>query len=169
MVDFVYELAATSWSTQLRESLYLYSIIESAHVLGLGLFLGPVFILDFNLLRNRLDGAQVDKLAARLFPFAVVGGVIMFLTGSLLFYSVPIRTFHSLWFRLKLAFILGAAINLIIFHGFTRSRARHARSHGLISLIAWVAVIACGRLIAYGWFDCDQKDISWLRWITQCP
>ena len=60
-------------------------------------------------------------------------------------------------FLLKLALIVAAGGNALAFHigpwrAVTRWPARaplRARLHAALSLLLWVAVIACGRLLAY--------------------
>jgi hypothetical protein len=35
---------------------------------------------------------------------------------------------------------------------------RSARFAGYASLVLWMTIIFCGRMIAYNWFDCDRPD-----------
>ena len=41
---------------------------------------------------------------------------MMAISGLLLFYAVPVRSYHNIFFRLKIALILLAGINAFLFH-----------------------------------------------------
>jgi hypothetical protein len=100
------------------------------------------------------------------------------ITGGMLFLAIPVRTYHSLWFRLKLLMILIAGINIAIFtFRVERDKAawdlgpvpRNSKICAVISLSAWACVIVLGRLIAYNWFDCDSITSPTLAELTGCP
>ncbi len=50
LLSFLEWLASTTWSIALHESLYMYPLIESTHVLALTLFVGLAVMLDLRLL-----------------------------------------------------------------------------------------------------------------------
>ena len=166
-------------STALRESLYMYPLLESVHVWALTLFVGLVAILDLRLLGVALRRVPVSDVQKRLFPWTMAGFAIMFATGLLLFYAIPIRTYHSVWFRAKVIFLALAALNAWLFHtGIYRRVAewdlatlipRRARAAGLVSLILWTGVIFLGRMIAYSWFDCDVPQSALVSFLASCP
>ena len=114
----------------------------------------------------------------RILPWTIAGFVVVAITGLLLFYAIPVRTFHSVWFRLKVVLILIAAINIVWFHyRVQRDRERWdsaavpplgARVCAAISLAAWGLVIVTGRMIAYNWADCDRAQPGWIDWLAQC-
>jgi hypothetical protein len=171
-------LAATQWSIALHESLYAYTLIESAHVIGIMLFVGTIAMVDLRLLGLAWRTTPVSQMNARILPWTVAGFVLMFATGLLLFYAIPIRTWHSLWFRTKMVLLIVAAINIWIFHRrVERDRAlwdqaavppRGARISAAISLFVWVSVIVMGRMIAYNWFDCDKHQSAFVYAAAGC-
>jgi hypothetical protein len=160
-------LARTTGSTALRESLYTYPLVESIHVWTLAVFVGLAAILDLRLLGLALRQVAVTELAQRLGPWLVGGCAVMIVSGSMLFYAVPVRTYQSVWFRSKMVFLILAALNAWLFHsGVYRSVAswdlaadipRKAKVAGAVSIVLWAAIIFSGRLIAYNWFDCDRQ------------
>lgn len=177
--SFVAWLAQTPWSIALHESLYMYSIIETTHVLGLMLFVGTIAMVDLRLLGVAFREVPVSEMTGRILPWTVAGFVLMVATGLLLFYAIPVRTYHSVWFRLKLILLLVSAVNIFVFH----HRVRHgrirwnedgrapaaARAAAAISLAAWGGVIVTGRFIAYNWFDCDHAPPDWIAAFASCP
>ena len=172
-------LAAQPGSIALHESLYAYTWIETAHVLGITLFVGTIAMVDLRLLGLAFTRAPVSMMSARILPWTVAGFVLMIATGLLLFYAIPVRSFHSLWFRAKVLLMGVAAINIFIFHASVeRDRGQwdldatppiRARISAAISLAAWAGVIITGRMIAYDWFDCDKPQSAFVHSLTGCP
>jgi len=172
-------LAAQPGSIALHESLYAYTWIETAHVLGITLFVGTIAMVDLRLLGVAFTRAPVSTMNARILPWTVAGFVLMIVTGALLFYAIPVRSFYSLWFRAKVLLMLVAAVNIFVFHArVERDRGRwdreatppmSARVSAAISLAAWAGVIVTGRMIAYNWFDCDKPQSAFVHLLTGCP
>ena len=46
----------------------------------------------------------------------VAGFVVMVITGALLFYAIPVRSYQSLWFRIKVIALILAGLNAFVFH-----------------------------------------------------
>src|SRR5262249_51802240 len=81
-------LASTRWSIALHESLYMYPLVESVHVLTLCLFVGMSVMLDLRLLGIALRRVPVAEVTDRLVPWMVAGFIVMVITGVLLFYAI---------------------------------------------------------------------------------
>ncbi len=172
-------LARSEWSVALHESLYVYPLVETTHVLSLLLFVGTVVFVDLRLLGWVLRDVPVSEVTARLLPFTVAGFAISVISGALLFYAIPVRTYQSLFFRIKVLMLLAAGVNALLFQRATRRGAlawdrdptppRRARVAGAVSLVAWATVIVMGRMIAYNWFDCDrQPQPAFVNWAAGC-
>lgn len=178
VAHFTEWLAQTPWSIELHESLYAYTWIETAHVIGITLFVGTIAMVDLRLLGVAWKAVPVSQMTARILPWTVAGFVLMFVTGLLLFYAIPVRTWHSIWFRAKVILLLTAAINVWMFHRrIKRDRAIWdsavlppigARVSAAISLGIWLSVIVLGRMIAYNWFDCDKPQSSLVYAAAEC-
>src|SRR5262245_20507835 len=157
----------------------MYPIVESVHVLALCLFVGLATIFDLRLLGLILRRVPVTQVMGRTLPWTIGGFSVMVVTGLLLFYAIPIRTYQSVWFRAKVIFLILAGLTAYYFptHGEKRIKdwdtqiitPRGARRAGLFSLILWGAIIVAGRFIAYNWFDCDiQPQPSIVNWFAGC-
>ena len=176
LLELCQRIAETKGSIALHESLYLYPLVETAHVLSLGLFLGTLFIVDFRLLGLSLNTVSIAEICKRILPYSIIGFVFMLITGALLFYAIPVRTYQSIFFRVKIILLIIAAINAFLFHRKLR-RIEHkhytattfSKSASITSLIAWSGVIIMGRMIAYNWFDCDKSNVhSLIVWFSGC-
>jgi hypothetical protein len=172
-------LAGTRGSIALHESQYMYVIVESIHVLTLCLFLGFSVLLDLRLLGWLLPRVPVSKMVARLMPWTVAGFVVMVISGALLFYAIPVRSYYSIFFRIKVVLLVLAGVNAWVFHaGIWRRRTtwdlervppRRARVAGALSLVLWAGIVVAGRLIAYNWFDCNQPPTRVIVFLSGCP
>src|SRR5471032_1463993 len=100
----------------------MYPLVESAHVLTLCLFLGMAVMLDLRLLGWALRRVPITDITRRLGPWMVAGFVVMVITGGLLFYAIPIRSYQSIWFRIKVVMLVLAGLNAYIFHNTVHRR-----------------------------------------------
>ena len=178
-LDFFGWLSDTSWSVGLHESQYAYSIIESIHVWAMAVFFGTTVMFDLRLLGWTMRGVPVAEVVGRVRPWTIGAFVIMVISGSLLFYAIPLRSYQNIFFRVKMLLLLLAGLNVLIFHarvypkvvGWDRDAVPPvpARIAGALSLTLWICIIVSGRMIAYNWFDCDrQPQLGIINFLTSC-
>ena len=156
----------------------MYPLVESVHVLTLCVFVGMSVMLDLRLLGVALRRVPAAEVTDRLVPWMIAGFVVMIVTGVLLFYAIPIRSYQNIFFRIKLVALVLAGANAWVFHsgihkkvtewGLGRTPPRKARVAGALSLFLWAVIIVCGRMIAYNWFDCDMKPSPFIKWAAGC-
>ncbi len=156
-------LAHTRASVAMTESVWAFPIVESIHVLSLCLFLGMTTILDLRLLSLVMRDLPVSEVATRLLPWTAAGFVLMVVSGALTFLNAPVRYYENMFFRIKMAALLLAGLNVWVFHtGIWRKVAawdRHAvapfraRLAAGLSLFLWACIVVAGRMIAYNWFN----------------
>src|SRR5262249_23479841 len=170
LLPFCQWLAETPGSIALHESVYAYPLVESAHVLTLCVFLGLAVMWDLRLLGVTLTSVPATELKQRLGPLMTWGFVVMVITGAMLFYAVPVRSYQSIWFRMKAVALVLAGLNAFVFHRTIDHRIAEwdrdpvpphaARVAGARSLVLWTVIVVAGRMIAYNWFDCDKQPQS---------
>jgi hypothetical protein len=177
--DLMQWMADTPWSVGLHESRYAYSIVESVHVWTLCVFVGFAVFLDLRLLGVTLKGVPVSQITERILPWTKVAFALMVISGVMLYFAIPLRTYHNVFFRLKAVLLFAAALNAWVFHngGMYRRLAewdsaavtpRAAKLAGAFSLALWVAIIFSGRMIAYNWFDCDKPEPAVIDLLAGC-
>jgi uncharacterized protein YacL len=108
-------LADTSWSVDLHESQYAYPLIESIHVWTMAVFFGSVVMFDLRLLGVALRKVPASEVVDRLLPLTIAAFVIMVISGLLLFYAIPLRSYQSIFFRFKMLLMLLAGLNVWLF------------------------------------------------------
>lgn len=182
MNELIYNFAVwvdqTPWSAALHESYYMYNWVESTHVLGLAISLGALFIIDLRMVGYALTNVSAKTIADRLNIPMLVGFVLMFTTGFLLAYAVPVRSAQSVWFRIKMVLLVAAAVNAWLFHkrmvesvstweNDPVAPSRIKLGAGL-SLLFWSLIVLCGRFIAYDWYDCDYEQTAFINFVAGC-
>lgn len=176
--NFAVMLDDTRWSTMLHESYYMYNWVESTHVLTLMVSLGMLFLIDLRMLGLAYADVPASKLAARLNIPMLIGFTVMFITGILLFYAVPVRSSQSIWFRIKMVLLVACAVNAYLFHKRMNESVsswdnepkapRSLRKGALLSLGFWSIIVICGRFIAYDWFDCAKDPNAFIGFVAGC-
>lgn len=151
-------LEATAPAEAMRGWLWLYPAVEVVHIIGIVLLVGSVAMFDLRVLglSRRLP---VSGLARHLLPFSVLGLAILVPSGLLLFSAHATELAANPVFPLKLALIGAGVANAVLFHGGAFRSVRGwdvdaaapaaAKLSAAGSLAIWVAVITCGRLLAY--------------------
>jgi uncharacterized membrane protein len=165
-------------STALHESYYMYNWVETTHVLTLMVSLGMLFLIDLRMLGYALPNVPASTLADRLNLPMLLGFAVMFITGMLLFYAIPVRSSQSLWLRIKFVLLAAAAVNAFLFRARMAAADRswdeqrraplQFRVGAVLSLLFWGLIVICGRLIAYDWFDCRHGQGPLMSTIAGC-
>jgi hypothetical protein len=129
---------------------WLYPLLESLHVIGIALLLGGLVVFELRVwgLGAALDAQALARLAL---PVSLAGFCLAAATGLTMFISQPGELLANRMFVIKLALLMLAGLNAASFHarGGVAALDGAARAQTLISLGLWVAVIICGRWIAY--------------------
>jgi len=154
--DWIYQ---TPSSIGIRESSYLFPLIEGVHLLGIAISVGMLCWFDLRLVGVAMTDQSISKVWRRVMPVAIVGFVVMFISGGLLFWAESATAYNSMDFWIKIGLLLLAGFNAGYFEF---SRHRHAavwdaqiavplqaRLAGLFSLVLWTAIIVTGRTMAY--------------------
>jgi hypothetical protein len=129
---------------------WAYPVLEIVHIFGIGLLLGNLVLLEMRVFGR---GAQLSlqPLARLALTVALAGFSLAAASGLLMFASQAAELLANRAFTLKMLLILLAGCNAAWFH----ARRSLVRSDGLARLqlaastLIWLAVLACGRWIAY--------------------
>jgi hypothetical protein len=152
-------LEQTSVGASVRESLWLFPVIETVHLLGMATLVGAIATFDLRLLGWVLQRVRVTELARRLFPWAWAGFAVQVVTGVMLFSSEAVKVVANPAFQVKMFLIFLAGVHALIFHWtIYRDKAvwdesaelpAGAKVAGLVSIVLWVGVVAAGRFIGF--------------------
>ena len=142
-----------------RGTPFLYPVLESSHILGIALLIGPAFAFDLRLLGVGRHLVPVPTAARYLLPLSHVGLAVAFATGVALLSAQAVVVAASGAAPWKFGLLLLAGLNVLIFHRGVYRRVEDwadvdvtpvpARVAAGVSLTAWTGVILAGRFLAY--------------------
>ncbi len=151
-------IEASALGQAMRQWLWLYPSVEIVHVTGIALLVGSIAILDLRLL-GLSRSLPVRRLAAHILPWSIASFVLIVPSGLAMFVAHAGDLISNPVFAVKMCLILLAGANAGVLHaGVLRSAEQWdvdvmpplaARAAAAASLLLWVSVIACGRLLAY--------------------
>jgi hypothetical protein len=134
-------------------------VLGTLHVVGIAMLVGSIAVLDLRLL-GFSRSLPVRRLAAHVLPWTLASFLLVVPTGLAMFVAQAGELVGSPLFALKICLILAAVSNAAVFYaGIYRGAARWdadvmppfaARASAALSLLLWISVIACGRLLAQG-------------------
>lgn len=140
----------------MRQSPTLYIFVNAAHILGIGLILGPILALDARLL-GFFRQVPLSALGRYLAGTAKIGVALAVLTGIALFSVRPIDYLDNSAFLAKLAILALAIANALLINGGRAWRAAIAGNEIAASLrvqaaasgLLWIAALVAGRWIGF--------------------
>lgn len=151
-------LEQSALAAEIRQDLWLYPILEIIHILGFVMLVGAALMFDLRILGLARD-ISVIRLADHLLCWSRRGLWLVVPSGILLFITNAISLAADPVFWIKLSLIILAGINALLFHrkvfpSVTRwdthaDTPAIARMIAIASMVLWIAVISCGRLLAY--------------------
>ena len=146
---------ATVVGMAIRDSKWLFPLIEAVHLVALALLGGAVLLIDMRLLGWGLTNQPVRRLARAVEPWLTASLVVMLVSGFLLFLSEPMKLYENLPFQIKIATLCLA----VVFTYTVRRRVAYSdRSHtaprlttatAVVSVALWSVVGLMGRSIGF--------------------
>lgn len=149
-------LESSPLAAAVQASPWLGPAALTVHLLGVGVLLATIAVVDLRLL-GLWPHRPVRRLAARLLPWTAGSFLLIVPAGLLMFAANAGALIDSGVFALKMGLIFAAGANAGAFHaGAFRGVAAWdtgrmpppaARLAGALSLTLWLAVITCGFLL----------------------
>ena len=147
-----------TFAAAMRDSIWMYPAVETIHIIGFVILVGAVIMFDLRVL-GVSKRVPVRMLAQYLLPWAT-GALLLIVPAGFLMFSADATTMISnRAFVIKMVLLMLAATNAAAFHlGAFRNVDQwnqgttapgSARLHAATSLLIWLGVITCGRMIAY--------------------
>ena len=152
-------LENTPLATFIAQSTWAFPTVETIHVFALVIVVGSIAIVDLRLLSVASRNRSVSQLSNDVLPVTWTCFCLAALTGALLFSSKASHYLGNWPFRIKMALLALAGLNMLVFH-FMTYRSVHvwddadrapsaARLAGAMSLAFWIGVVVFGRWIGF--------------------
>jgi hypothetical protein len=127
-----------------------YPALEVVHVVGIALLVGNLVLFELRVwgFGPQLPLQPLARLALRL---SLIGFALIGASGLLMFAGQPAELLANRSFVIKMGLVMLAGLNAAWFHvrGSLQLLDREARLQTVVSMGLWLAVIICGRWIAY--------------------
>ena len=156
--DLLHALERGGVGEAMRNSMWLYPVVETVHIVGFIILVGSVLMFDLRVL-GLSRRISVRQLAGHLLPWSVAALALIVPAGLLMFASDAGALVGNRAFVLKMMLLMLAGANAAAFHlGAFRTAGQwdqgvaaplSARLHAGASLVLWLAIVTCGRMIAY--------------------
>jgi hypothetical protein len=157
--DIISYFENSALADNIRENDLLFPLIESIHVVAICLVVGSILAVDLRLLGFASVHRSVRRVTAGILPLTWVAFAVAVASGALLFISNATKYLENGYFVAKLCLIGLAGLNMVIFHLISakdmpqwENQSRlpfRARLAGGLSVLLWIAVVACGRWIGF--------------------
>jgi hypothetical protein len=129
---------------------WVYPTLEIIHILGIGLLLGNLFLLELRVF-GKGAALPIKDLARLSLSIVAVGFCMAAASGLLMFATQAAELLTNRVFTLKMLILCAVACNAAWFHGRGSIDKLDgiAKLQMLLSTLLWIAVVSCGRWIAY--------------------
>src|SRR6185436_9006860 len=124
IATFLTSLESSSIATRIRDSLYLFPLIESTHVVGLAMVFGTIAIIDLRLLGLASTRRSFKRMASDILKWTWAAFAVTAATGVLMFITNAGVYYHNFFFRTKMVMLVLAGINMLVFE-LTAGRTIH--------------------------------------------
>jgi hypothetical protein len=152
-------LEDTGFATTVRNSLYLFPMLEAVHVMALSFVFGTIIVVDLRMLGVASRGRPFERLSGELLKWTWAGFALTALTGAMMFTTNARVYADNTAFRIKLVLLVLAGLNMTVFH-LTAGRTTRlwdrlpsapplGRIAAVLSLALWIAIIFAGRVIGF--------------------
>jgi hypothetical protein len=159
IASLITSLEASRLATGIRNSLILFPLIESAHVLGLTMVFGTITIIDLRLLGLASTRRPFSAVAADLLKWTWLAFAVTVMTGLLMFITNAGTYYYNVYFRVKMVLLVLSGVNTLAFELTARrsvytwdrngSAPVAGRTVAAVSLVLWIGVIFLGRWVGF--------------------
>ena len=152
--------AIQDWApvVDLRNSRWTYASVNTAHIVGLAVLYGAIVPMDLRLL-GCWRTIPIATFARVLIPVSVAGLILTIVAGLALFSIRAVQYAGTLLFQVKMALVVCGIANALLLRRAAHWEAQQdaigvmppgrLRMAGALSIGLWLAVIVCGRMLAF--------------------
>ncbi len=155
VLSFFQWCAASALGTAIRDSRWLFPVIEAVHLLGLAMMGGLVLLVDMRLMGLAMPRKPVAALAREIQPWLIGTLSVMLITGLLLYTSEPVKLYYNPAFWMKMSFLTSAIVytftvrRTVLAADETRVGPVWGKLVALVSIALWAGVGVGGRAIGF--------------------
>ena len=154
-------LAKTPVSKTLADQPWVVPTSQSIHILAISVVFASAIMINLRLLGVGARGRSVSQLSHTALPWMWGGLIVLLVTGIIQTLVEPVRQFVTPAFWAKMTLIVLVATMTALYGRAVRrnaalwddasSRPSRGKVFAVLSTLMWLAIIVCGRFIAYTW------------------
>jgi hypothetical protein len=158
MAELSERIYAAPISEYFRDAGWLVPTVQSIHIIAIALLVGSSILVDLKLAGVTARTERASIVYQRYMPWVWSGLLVLLLTGAVMSIAEPDRVLTNWMFWIKMALVLVAFLSTLLI-GIPMRRedlasdtsrwSKVAKPIGWLSLAIWIAIIVCGRWIAY--------------------
>tara|TARA_B100002019_G_scaffold9318_1_gene7369 strand:+ start:4198 stop:4674 length:477 start_codon:yes stop_codon:yes gene_type:complete len=152
LLEIIYLLEDSYVGEYVRSSLWLFPVIQSFHLIGLGILGGAVVVGDLRLMGILMRTESTRYVIRVTRPWFNFGLFILIITGIPLFLSEAVKCYYSRAFWIKIScLLLGTLFVYFIRNPTVLSKDENfmIKILGFVSFSLWVVTAASGRWIGF--------------------
>jgi hypothetical protein len=152
-------LQSIGFLADIRESALVYPVILATHLVCIGLFGGMILMTDLRLLGLGMGDLTISEVVNGLRWPKRIGLVLIVICGLLLFSSEALKYEPNPYFWTKMTLLVLATIHYFVFRNSVYNNTEEldkspviptrVKTAAVLSMVIWVSIPICGRLIAY--------------------
>jgi hypothetical protein len=144
----------TALSAAIRDNSWVVPLVQSIHIAAIAVVVSCALVTELRIVGIVAPDESIDVVAQRYLPWMWRALAVLLATGLVMIIGEPERTLGNAIFWIKMALVSAGVLASL---GLRRPLLRPASSPGKAPakvlawalLALWVAVIFCGRWIAY--------------------
>jgi hypothetical protein len=158
-LSIAHTIQSIGFLTDFRESALVYPVVMSTHLSCIAVFGGMILMTDLRLLGVAMTDRPISEVIRKFRTWKRVGFCIMVTMGALLASSEAEKYSPNPFFWAKMCCLSLVAIHAIIFRPLVYNNPAEldksptipgrAKLAGALSLLIWLGILTCGRLIGY--------------------
>jgi uncharacterized membrane protein len=122
ITEFLNWLQALPLAVFIHKTPWAFTTVEVVHVFAISMVIATIAIVDLRLLGFASTKRPFAELSQQVLPFTWIAFVVAVIAGGLLFISKATDYFGNTMFWIKMALIVVAGINMVIFEFITVRR-----------------------------------------------
>ena len=153
LFNFFDQLEQSFIGETIRNSIWMFPVIEAFHLIGLAILGGSILVGDLRLLGLLLSSKPINYVISQTTLILKIGLIILVSTGIPLFLSEAIKCYYSRAFWIKMSALLIGLIFLFFIRNPMGLSAVEGNTKlkliGFTSISIWAIVAGSGRWIGF--------------------
>ena len=143
----------------IAESLWMFPMVETVHVMALVTVLGTLLVMDLRMLGWASTAVPIRKVSEDTLKWTWMAFVLAAITGTILWISKAHSYMINPYFLTKMGLMAVAGLNMLFFHFVTyktvdqwdtaASPPTAVKLSAVLSLLLWIVIVFCGRAIGF--------------------